>query len=191
METRVAADGRRYSREQFLECYGDDTIWNDRAHTSDAPQLADQERVPAAAGDADQLNAPPRGDALQLAAILTPQNVAAVRLAEANLGPPRSLHSLARQALTTIAQDTTYSEVSLDGYFPWMPYVTQHKDSMEIIGDGITHARGRWLADSRDTNRGGAPRLDFLFFRTDGTVCRLHPGGRPKGDARLVFEHAP
>ena len=36
----------------------------------------------------------------------------------------------------------------------------------------ITHAMACFLPQTRDHNRGGAPRLDFCFYRMDGSMCR-------------------
>ena len=111
-----------------------------------------------------------------------------IQQAEAALGPPRSLHNLARDALNRINNGTTLDTVDLDDCFPWMQYVAAHKKNTTIIGPGITRACAVFFADTTDDNRGGAPRLDFCFYRTDGTVCRVHPGNKPKQDAALLFE---
>ena len=116
----------------------------------------------------------------------------AVQQAEEALGPPRSLHSLARSALQTICKLPTTEPQDLDDYFPaWVQYVAAHEKNTEIIGCGLTHARAQFLSDQRDANRGGAPRCDFFFYRTDGTACRVHPGRRPKDGARILEVPAP
>ena len=148
-----------------------------------APQLA----VPMPA----VLQAAGAGGALQPLARLSPDNVAEVRRAEAMRGRPRPLHALARDALNTIAQDLTYTTVNLDDFFPWVPYVAAHRRSDQIIGPGITGAFANFFPAQRDANRGGAPRLDFCFHRLDGTVCRVHPGNKPKHDAALVIQAWP
>ena len=123
---------------------------------------------------------------------LMPEDVIAIQQAEAARGPPRSLHKLARDALNGISDRPTREPVVLDGLFPWVQYVAAHRESAEIIGPGIQRAIAMWKPGSRpDSNRGGAPRLDFYFYRTDGTVCRVHPGKKPKDDAKLVTEDAP
>ena len=123
---------------------------------------------------------------------LRPEDVIAIQQAEAARGPPRSLHKLARDALNGISDRPTREPVVLDGLFPWVQYVAAHRESAEIIGPGIQRAIAMWKPGSRpDSNRGGAPRLDFYFYRTDGTVCRVHPGSRPMFDATLVTEDAP
>ena len=95
---------------------------------------------------------------------------------------------MARDALNRISQNPTYESQNLDEVFDWVPYVAAHVYSDEIIGPGITHAMAHFDHGTRDRNRGGAPRLDFYFYRTDQTVCRVHPGRRPKDDAELIFE---
>ena len=119
---------------------------------------------------------------------LRPEDVIAIQQAEAARGPPRSLHNLARDALNGISNRPTQEPVVLDDLFPWVQYVAAHRQSAEIIGPGITQAIALWRPGTNDRNRGGAPRLDFHFYRVDGTVCRVHPGNKPKNDAKLIFE---
>ena len=196
--TREALDGCRYSQAEFQQHYGDglwERCWDARAHTSDAPQFPVAASVPpcptdgvtvreaeAAASDAPQVT-------VAATVRLCAASVIAVRAAEAARGPPRSLHGLARDALNSISKKSDYDSVNLDGYFPWPQYVAAHAQSTEIIGPGITHASAVFVTGTRDHNRGGCPRLDFFFYRTDGTVCRVHPGYKPKGDAKLIFEN--
>ena len=137
----------------------------------------------------------PPADASEHAAepiLLHPSMLAHVRRHEARQGAPRSLHKLARDALNKISQKTVYSDENLDKWFHWIPYVAAHASSDEIVGPGITHAMARFLPPEiapRDPNRGGAPRCDFCFIRADGSVCRVHPGSKPKEDARLIIYH--
>ena len=97
------------------------------------------------------------------------------------------MHTLAREALNAISNRPTRTAVNLDTCFPWLAYVAAHTQSAEIIGPGIALAQAEWFGGTNDANRGGAPRLDFCFYRTDGTVCRVHPGHRRKNDAKLAF----
>ena len=124
----------------------------------------------------------------EVPAVLLPQHVVAIQNAEAARGPPRSLHKIARNALNAISNSANRSPVNLDGVFPWMQYVAAHPQSADIIGTGITRAHAVFLPGTNDPNRAGAPRLDFCFYRTDGTFCRVHPGKRPKDDAQLRIE---
>ena len=152
----------------------------------DAPQLSAGSAD--AAGDAPPLPAGP-ADGPPAPAQLRPEDVIAIQNAEAaEFRPPRSLHDLARDALNNISLSPNREPVVLDGVFPWVQYVAAHRQSAEIIGPGITQAIALWRPGTNDRNRGGAPRLDFHFYRVDGTVCRVHPGNKPKNDAKLIFE---
>jgi hypothetical protein len=138
--------------------------------------------------DAPQLLAG-SADAPAVSACLMPEHVIAIQQQEAARGPPRSLHRLARAALKAINNMPNRAPVDLDPCFPWKQYVAAHRQSDAIIGPGITHALAVFFTGTNDSNRGGAPRLDFCFYRTDGTFCRVHPGTRPKEDANLIFEN--
>ena len=138
-------------------------------------QIAREEA--ARGGDAAQLPAG-SADALAVTALLMPEHVIAIQQEEAAHEPPRSLHKLAGDAFDTISNGPTWATFNLDGWFPWMQYVAAHTQSAAIIGPGITHAHAVFVPGTNDPNRGGAPRLDFCFTRTDGTVYRVHPGKR-------------
>ena len=118
---------------------------------------------------------------------LMPEDVRAIQRAERDRGPPRPLHQLARTALNNIEDRDPPIDVSLDNEFPWREYIAQHTESTRIIGTGIVQARAVFLKDQKDPNRGGAPRLDFCFVRSDDTVCRVHPGTKRSNDAKLKF----
>ena len=96
------------------------------------------------------------------------------------------LHALARQALDRIASAGPQSPCLHLG-FPWPSYVACHARADDIIGSGIVRASAEFIAATHDPNRGGQPRLDFVFYQADGSYCRLHPGSRPGGDAKPVF----
>ena len=205
-ERRQALDGCAYTAEEFQEHYGRfwENMWRDAADTSTQTHWdADDDhgawyadggtRGHDAWDDDDGHDAwyRNRGNVSQLAidAVRLDQSMLTdVRQQEAARGPPRSLHSIARAALNQISQSLTYNDDNLDDWFDWIPYVAAHAHCDRIIGPGITHAVARFLPNTRDPNRGGAPRLDFCFYRTDGTMCRVHPGTKPKYDAKLIFE---
>ena len=199
---RRASDGNEYTAEEFEMFYGKErweAFW-DKAPLGDVAQLAD---------DSANLDASNPGDVAQLAddfanldasntggtgtqslqvVRLQASDLIGVRRQEANRGPPRSLHNMARRALNAISQSSTYAEVNLDDWFEWIPYVAAHAESEKIVGPGIKRAVARFRAATTDANRGGAPRLDFCFIRVDGTVCRVHPGPRRSQDAQLKFD---
>ena len=118
---------------------------------------------------------------------LMPEDVRAIQRAERDRGPPRSLHQLARNAINDIEDRDPRIDVSLDNEFPWREYIVKHNESAAIIGAGIVQARAVFFNDQKDPNRGGASRLDFCFVRSDDTVCRVHPGIKRSGDAKLRF----
>ena len=200
-ELREARDGNAYTAIEFQQHYGVrwGTFW-DAARTREAQPRVLEGSVSQFASEVwlGQREAQPQvgeGGAPQPAAAigvvevrLDPAMVVGIRQQEAARGPPRSLHRMARDALNQISQNPTYESQNLDEVFDWVPYVAAHVHSDEIIGPGITHAMAHFDHGTRDRNRGGAPRLDFYFYRTDQTVCRVHPGRRPKEDVELIFE---
>ena len=175
-ERRQAPNGYAYTLREFQQHYGGhwETFWN--------PATEAQPREP-------------EGSVPQLAAAngvldvrLDSAMVVEIRQEEAARGPPRSLQKLARDALNAVSQYPTYESQNLDDVFDWVPYVAAHDLSQQIIGPGITHAMAHFVRGTSDHNRGGAPRLDFFFYRTDQTVCRVHPGRKRKDDAQLIFQ---
>ena len=120
---------------------------------------------------------------------LSLHDAATLCAAEAAHRPKRSLHKLARDALNAITKAGVHSTASkdLDGWFPWKEYIACHDKAPYIIGEGVTHAVAEFIANTRDANRGGQPRLDFVVYRSDGTYCRLHPGSKQSLDARPIF----
>lgn len=129
---------------------------------------------------------------------LRQDEAAALRTAEQARRPRRSLHDLARSALNAIATPTPGWNQQpghgryecLDTWFPWQTYVACHHKANEIIGPGITHATCESIHGTRDPNRSGDTRTDFVFYRADGSHCRLHPGTRKANDAKPIFSMA-
>ena len=130
---------------------------------------------------------------------LTLADAEELRRREKAITPKRSLHKLAREALNSISQSAELTEenteeldarlrsIDLETLFPWRAYIACHPRSSEIIGSGVTHATAEFLNGTKDPNRGGQRRLDFIVRRSDGSLCRLHPGGKRSGDAKLIF----
>ena len=153
--------------------------------TNDVLQLVDV-HTDAAASSVDDVN---DADTAGATPLLLLEHVVAIQNEEARLfRPPRSLHQLARDALRLIADSPTRDTVdNLGDYFPWRQYVAAHKDSATIIGPGITNAKAVFEQGRHDANRGGAARLDFWFYRSDDSVIRVHPGNKPKNDAKFLL----
>ena len=76
---------------------------------------------------------------------------------------------------------------NLEHWFPWRSYVACHENAHDIIGSGITLAVAEFIDGTKDANRGGQSRLDFVLYRADGTYCRHHPGSTKRGDAKPIF----
>ena len=68
--------------------------------------------------------------------------------------------------------------------FPWREYLATHPMAAELVGPGVTSFVFQEIADTRDPNRGGLPRVDFLVHRADGSAYRLHPGKTRRQDAK-------
>ena len=102
-------------------------------------------------------------------------------------GQQAARHNEAREALNNLTQSAELgaAEHSLDSYFRWKEYVALHKDYENIISTGIIAARAERVQDTSDSNRSGQNRTDFVFYRTDNTWCRVHPGTKTKNDAQI------
>ena len=68
----------------------------------------------------------------------------------------------------------------------WKHYIARHPEWKRIVGIGIARAQLMFLPEIRDPNRGGQPRLDYVFENLEGVRCQLHPGNKGK-DATPIF----
>ena len=77
------------------------------------------------------------------------------------------LHSAARNELNRLisvqmnAGAGEPGDVSLD--FPWPMYIAAHYDATALVGPGIVKLGAAAVAGTRDPNRGGWPRVDFVI----------------------------
>ena len=126
---------------------------------------------------ATEHSAPP-APAVQV--LLRTEDIEQLCEAERSFAPRRSLQLIARMALEVITKAGPNSSMdsNLEHLFPWRSYVACHEDAHAIIGSGIALAMAEFIEGTKDPNRGGQPRLDFVLHRTDGTYCRLHPGSK-------------
>ena len=60
-----------------------------------------------------------------------------------------------------------------------------HAECDRIIGTGIIAAHLERIHYALDANRGNNARVDYVFYRSNSTFCRVHPGTRRKSDAQL------
>ena len=59
-----------------------------------------------------------------------------------------------------------------------------HSQAKELVGSGITAFVPAFIAGTKDPNRSGDPRLDFIIRHTDGGYWRIHSGSKPRSDAK-------
>jgi len=79
---------------------------------------------------------------------------------------------------------------------PWMEYVAKHKEADRIVGDGLVSFSLCFIAGTRDPNRNGQMRLDYVVEKMprDGATehVYLHPGPKgPRSDAKVRSVSAP
>ena len=96
-----------------------------------------------------------------------------------------SLHKEARAALNNLYATSLQEAVAPE--FAWREYVCAHPASRDLVGPGIQSFVAEPIAGTRDANRRGHPRIDFVVQRVDGWVSRLHPGRRPQEDAAVCW----
>ena len=95
------------------------------------------------------------------------------------------LHKQARAALNNLYATGLQEAVAPE--FAWREYVCAHPASCDLVGPGIQSFVAEPIAGTRDANRRGHPRIDFVVRRVDGWVSRLHPGRRPQEDAAVCW----
>ena len=70
----------------------------------------------------------------------------------------------------------------------WKNYIAKHARGEDIVGGhGIVRVTAEFVAGTRDANRGGQQRCDFVFYVADGGFWRLHPGRVRAQDAAPVY----
>ena len=100
-------------------------------------------------------------------------------------GDYHGLHKQARAALNNLY--ATGLQEAVAPAFAWRDYVCAHPASRDLVGPGIQSFVAEPIAGTRDANRRGHPRIDFVVRRVDGWVSRLHPGRRPQEDAAVCW----
>ena len=68
----------------------------------------------------------------------------------------------------------------------WKEYVATHARGRSIVGRGVIGVCIEEIEGTKDPNRGGAPRMDFVIYNANGNHWRLHPGTKPVNDAEPV-----
>ena len=187
---RIAPNGNSYTEDQFAEWYGRDyyrNVWDSASSSCQDEQTAGAaEHNASAAQSADQVlqstdayplqtgpqagateHSAPATQLLVLPIILEVRQLQAIRDAESRSTPKRSLHGLAREALNAFADAHYVGSTCSDALFPWKPYLASHPKGEMVVSPGITSAVVDQRQDVKDPNRGGRPRIDFIFYRVD------------------------
>ena len=211
-ECRFAPDGVAYTFKEFATYYGEGAQlkWDTSAVVPvhpDCDETSGGEHPAQSSQPKDYSTSDPTGDSpeatlapaelsgreLALApavqVLLIAAEIEDLRKAEAQRSQHDvGLHKLARSALQEISNEGPNRDVdpNLEEWFPWREYVACHEFAYAIVGPGIFRAVAQFIVHGPgDPNRRRQPRLDFMFYRTDNTVCRLHPGKNKNQDAQL------
>ena len=136
----------------------------------------------------------------EVAAVVVTPEVAAVLLRYEDIATLRrttlslkTLHTQARDLLNTITEigDTRLPEVvQLKEAFEWptwREYIATHPQACYIVGRGVVEVTAEFIQNTKDPNRGGRRRLDFVVRQCGGNYCRLHPGTARTNDATPRF----
>ena len=131
--------------------------------------------------------------------VLSPDDLEALRRA-----PTRreELHDRMRAWLDEVARsnpqqrgDAVPIRMDAPADLPWKEYLAKHKESDRIVGGGLVSFSLCFVAGTRDPNRNGQMRLDFvaesLPMLGNAEYIYLHPGTKPKSDAKVRYVHAP
>ena len=113
-------------------------------------------------------------------------------------------HDEARRALQTVIKmgpangnvchiaRAAATEHSIDPpWTTWKEYIANLPTAEEIIGPGIVSITAEFIEGTKDANRHGQPRCDFVAYRADGSYWRIHPGASRKNDAKPRLFQAP
>ena len=152
--------------------------------------------APAASGDSATSGAhfvasqPPGPNATEPAAVntlLTPRTAEGIRRSSRIAGTCKKDMRAFLDA-TSKSQPLNPEVLAFDipAHVSWKHYIAKHADCQRIVGSGITKAQLMFFPEIRDANRGGQPRLDFVFENLEGVRCQLHPGNKGK-DATPIF----
>ena len=78
---------------------------------------------------------------------------------------------------------------------PWKEYIAKHEMAESIVGNGLVSFSLCFLGGTKDPNKYGMMRLDYVAkqVQTDGATKHvyIHPGPTPRGDAKIRFIDEP
>ena len=112
----------------------------------------------------------------------------------------RVLHGRMREFLDTTAaanpgqrDGATPMRAQAPAELPWKEYIAKHPEADSIVGNGLVSFSLCFVAGTRDPNRRGQMRLDYVAEQvpTDGAAeyVYLHPGSTSKTDAKVRYIH--
>ena len=135
---------------------------------------------------------------LQSTALAT-QHVVPILMTEADIPNHRAtakgiLHDFARALLNDLALERVAADNDVVDVEPlwdtWREYIATHSQAKTLIGPGISSVTAHRIPGTRDPNRGGVRRVDFVIERVDGSAYRIHPGTTRKSDSKPVYVSA-
>ena len=182
VEKRCALDGTRHTYREFEEYYGKDLgrdMWRRCGVTNDDEvNVLDQDVMQKEEGTGAAEHSSEDDDEVWLPSILKVDQVDEV-LSSARTSNLSSttVHNEARSVLVNATKrihENGVDEVQVLGDWEhWKEYVCMHYYHADIIGEGIVNVVAQAVRGTKDHNREGRPRVDFVFFRRDGSYVRV------------------
>ena len=105
---------------------------------------------------------------------------------------PSGLHKAMRQNLQAVAaasEENPYERRrEVPPTLPWREYIAFHEKCEIFVGSGIDRFYLYFMPEVDPQKvRGGQLRLNYVAERQDGSVVLLHPGTKPRNDAKPIF----
>ena len=105
---------------------------------------------------------------------------------------PSGLHKAMRETLQEVAAATEENPYErrreVPPTLPWREYIAFHDKCELFVGSGIDRFYLYFMPEVDPQKvRGGQLRLNYVIERQDGTVVLLHPGTKPRNDAKPIL----
>ena len=105
---------------------------------------------------------------------------------------PSGLHKAMRDTLQEVAEATEENPYErrrpVPPTLPWREYIAFHDKCELFLGSGIDRCYLYFMPEVDPQKvRGGQLRLNYVLERQDGTVVLLHPGNKPRNDAKPIL----
>ena len=174
IEKRRARDGARYTLREFEEYYGflfGRVMWR-RCSARNEDDVRKEKGTGAAEHSVED------DDKDWLPSILNVDQVHEL-LSSARISN-LSLSTAHNEAISVLVNATKrihengVGEVKVLGHWEhWRECVCMHYYHADIIGEGIVNVVAQAVRGTKDHNCEGRPRVDFVFFRRDGSYVRV------------------